>query len=210
MPVNLNLVSRLTDQQLVALALQDDERAFAELVDRYRAKVFSVVSRILGESDTADSAAHEAFIRAFRSLVRYKPEYSFSGWLARIARNAAIDRVQKRKVDKLAIEGSACADTDEFLDPRLIALQVPAESASPLQRVLSKEKVEQFRHALTYLKPRHREAILLHLEQLSDQEVADRMGVPVNTVRSYLKRGKDHLTKIMLEMREESTSRQRL
>jgi RNA polymerase sigma-70 factor (ECF subfamily) len=194
---------RLSDQQLVTLALQEDQPAFRELVRRYHQKVLPVVSRILGDGDTADSAVQETFIRAFRALVTYKPEYTFSGWLARIAKNVALNRVDKKKIETLAIEGSAYADTDEAL--RSIAFQVPAAGANPLEEVLSGEKDAELRRAIAGLKPQYREAVLLHVDGVRHDEIARRLGVSVNAVDLYISRGRKQLKKTLGE-RSDSNS----
>jgi RNA polymerase sigma-70 factor (ECF subfamily) len=192
----------LTDQELVVLALQDDDAAMGELYRRYRERVYSAAQAIVEDPDDADSVTQHTFIRVDRYLDNYDPEYSFAAWLVRIAKNAALDRVKKRKAAaKVAMDVAADLDTDELGAPRFIAMQVAEARANPLQHVLANEKVDQLRHALTYLKPKHQEAMLLHLEGLRDQEVADQMGVPVSTARSYLKRAKDGLKPIMRAMR---------
>ncbi|MBI4499853.1 MAG: hypothetical protein HY700_01710 [Gemmatimonadetes bacterium] len=70
--------------------------------------------RIVGQWDVADSAAQETFRRAHRALVKYDPRFSFGAWLAKIARNVALTRFEKKKITMLGIEGSSTMDTERF------------------------------------------------------------------------------------------------
>ncbi|HXV86212.1 MAG TPA: sigma-70 family RNA polymerase sigma factor [Gemmatimonadales bacterium] len=184
-----------TDQQLVALARSGDERAYGLLVKRHQDKVFRETYQLVGDWDVADSATHDAFTRAYSALDGFESQRSFLAWLKRIARNAALKRLARRKVATLPIKGSPLADTDQART--YVALQVSSRGASPLDQVVSREQDDRIRRALTQLKPKHREAVLLHVDQVSDAEIARRMGVPVNTARSYLKRGRDKLLKLL-------------
>lgn len=183
------------DQQLVALARQGDERAYGQLVKRYQDKVFRETYQLVRDWDVADSATHDAFSRAYRALDGFESGRSFPAWLKRIARNAALKRLARKKIATLAIKGSPLADTDQART--YVALQVSTRGESPLDEVLSRERDDEIRRALSQLKPRHREAVLLHVDQVADAEIARRMGVPINTARSYLKRGRDKLMQVL-------------
>jgi len=81
----------IADLELITLAQQGDRQAFGELVMRYRERVIGVVYRMCGDSQLAEDAAHEAFIRAWQQLPRYQPRAPFQSWLYRIALNRATD-----------------------------------------------------------------------------------------------------------------------
>ena len=180
-----------TDQQLVALARQGDERAYGQLVKRYQDKVFRETYQLVRDWDVADSATHDAFTRAYRALDGFQSERCFPAWLRRIARNAAVKRLGRKKIATLPIQGSPLADTDKAR--KYVALQVATCGGSPLDEVLSRERDDEIRRALSQLRPLHREAVLLHVDQVPDAEIARRMGVSVNTARSYLRRGRAKL-----------------
>jgi len=122
-------LSSRTDQELVELALQRDESASRELVDRYREKVFAVVVRILDDSDHAESAWQETFIRVFRSLARYQPDRAFGKWIARIARNTALDKADQYLHKMFRIDQASDSDTDDDVEP----FQLPDRRPTPLE-----------------------------------------------------------------------------
>ena len=194
---------RLSDEQVVELALQQDEWAYGELVRRHREFVFQKACEMLGDWDQADSVAQETFRRAFRHLKKHNPEYKFSSWLLRIARNVALKRLEKKKIEIEPLDRFSFLEISNA--PKDTAVQVPDRGADPLQSTLSREREELIRQALPSLTPRQREAFLLYREQVSQQEMAERMGVPLNTARSHLHRACQRLADVLREPREDVT-----
>ena len=186
----------LADRQLVEQALAGDERAYRALVQRYEGRVFQQNFQMVGDWDEADSLTHHTFIRAFRGLKGFDAERKFSNWLLQIARNAALSRLEKKSVT-VPIEGSFNADTPETR--RYPALQVSALGESPLQALLSQELSDQIRRAMAQLRPQHREALMLDLEGFPHREIAQHMGIPINTVRTYVLRARTKLEELMKE-----------
>src|SRR6185436_19753195 len=158
----------LPEDQVLELALQQDEWAYGELVRRYREFVFHKACEMLGDWDQADSVAQETFRRAFKHLKKHNPEYKFSTWLLRIARNVALKRLEKKNIEIEPLDGGSFLENSNA--PKDAPVQVPDRGADPLQSTLSREREELIRQALPSLTPRQREAFLLHREQLSHQE----------------------------------------
>ena len=195
-----NDVPRLTDEQLIVLAVEGDERARSELVRRYQETVFEKNFQLIGDWDDADSLTNQTFDHAFRGLSRYQSRQKFRAWLLRIARNAALERLRTKKSPPLPIEGSLLEDTDQAR--KYLALQVSAREPNPLEDALLLERAEQIRRALARLRPEHREAVLLHMDQVPHEEIARRMGIPINTVRSHISRAREKLRKALEEENE--------
>jgi RNA polymerase sigma-70 factor (ECF subfamily) len=101
--VNGQPTSKATEADLVALAQQGDRAAFGELVCQHRQGVIKVVYRLCGDSELAEDAAQEAFIRAWKNIHRYQPRSPFRNWVYRIATNAALD-VLRRQRESIDIE----------------------------------------------------------------------------------------------------------
>lgn len=195
-------LSACTDQQLVDLfILEDDELAARELVNRYREDVVAVANDILGHVDGLDfdSVVHRAFINAFEALPEYQPELPFGAWLSTIARNVAIDRVRQRRRKErqhVALDDSVNPDTPEPGMP-FQPLQVADRSPDPLLQAILSEKWDSVKRVIQTFSPRYREAMLQHIEGAPHAEIAKNLGVSVNTVHSYILRGRKRLERAL-------------
>lgn len=166
----------------ISEALKGDDAAFGNLVEIYQKPVFSLCYRMLGNSNDAEDAAQESFIRAFRYLKRYDRDRSFATWLLSIASHYCIDRMRKRKLDTVS--------TDV-----LPAEIVPDRNApNPEKEYREREKVAQIQDLLTDLKPTDRAAIILrYWHQYSEVEIAETLDLTVSAVKSRLFRARQAL-----------------
>ena len=105
----------LEDFQLIDEAtIKGDESAFAKLMERYKKPVYHMILKMVRNVDDAEDLTIEAFAKAFKSLKRFKKDYTFSTWLFRIATNNAIDFIRKKKLGKACfIIFSSCCYDDE-------------------------------------------------------------------------------------------------
>jgi len=182
-----------TDQEAVQRCLAGDAEAFSTLVERYGGRVYNIALRITNDSDAAADCAQEAFIRAFRALHQYDPTLPFGPWLYRIATNASLNHVQRWHAHETPVE--------EFPDPA-----EPAE-AGPELSTLRKEELSEVMSAMADLPAHYRAALTLrHLQQLSYQEVADSLGIPLGTVKTHLHRARAALKTRLLARRKERES----
>ena len=92
-----------TDEELVEAILGGDDDSFRELVGRYQGRVVNYLYRLLRNLEEAHDLAQEVFLRIYRALDRFDPSYRFSTWLFRVAQNAAIDRIRKRRLKVVSI-----------------------------------------------------------------------------------------------------------
>jgi len=90
--------TRATDEELVAAILEGDAALYTDLVERYRGRLINYLNRFLGNAEESEELSQEVFLRVYRALDRYNPKYRFSTWLFRVARNAAIDLIRKRRL----------------------------------------------------------------------------------------------------------------
>jgi RNA polymerase sigma-70 factor (ECF subfamily) len=189
----------LTDQQVVALALEGQEAAQRELVRRYERPLFSLIYRMVRDRDLAEDLAQESFVKAFNALDRYRPEFKFSGWIFRIANNTAIDHLRKRELKTLSIEGDRDALTAD--QQTATAIQLPSHHPSPEQELVARELGSVIESAIGRLRPDYRSCILLRFtEQRSYEEIAEIMDLPVGTVKTFIHRARSEL---MLALKEE-------
>ena len=170
-----------TDQESVRRCLAGESDAFAALVERYGGRVFNIALRIAGDRDAADDCAQEAFVRAYRALHQYDPAYPFGPWLYRIVTNTSLNHVQRWR------RHESMSDDDA---PNIAE---PAESG-PEDFTIRREEVSEVLTAMSEISPAYRAALTLrHIQQLSYQEVADALGLPLGTVKTHLHRARSAL-----------------
>lgn len=168
-----------SDEQLVETALAGDPEAFGEIVRRWERRIYALTYGILGREEDARDATQETFIAAFRNLGGFRGDAKVSSWLHRIAVNQCITRRRRAKVRG---ETSLEADMEDN----------GAQFAAPLKDspALLTEEIERgvaVRRAVNSLPPELRSVIVMkEFEDLTFQEIADTLGVPLSTVKSRL------------------------
>ncbi len=186
-----------SDHELVRAALGGSERAFRALLERYQRGVLSLVSRILLNREDAEDVAQEAFVKAFTRLDTYDPAYKFSNWLFKIAHNAALDALRRRGGEPTAAARGPDAD-DEDAWARLPDTRTPA----PDQAAEAAEFREHVERALARLRPEFRAVIVLrHIEGRTYEDIAQILGLPLGTVKTFLFRGRRELAALLGEHR---------
>ena len=182
----------LTDKELAALAAGGREEAYGELLKRFERPVFSLAYRMVRDRALAEDLAQETFIRAFNAISSYDPRRKFSSWLFKIANNHTIDYLRKKKLDTVSIHGSPHARTPR--EEQRTRVVVEATGENPREYVEHRELGRQIERAIGELRPEYRSAILLrHVEGYAYDEIAEIMGLPLGTVKTYLHRGRREL-----------------
>ncbi|HJQ33447.1 MAG TPA: sigma-70 family RNA polymerase sigma factor [Pyrinomonadaceae bacterium] len=169
-----------TDEQLVERALAGDGDAFGEVVRRWERKIYALAYGITGSVEEARDAAQETFISAYRNLQGFRGEAKVSSWLHRIAVNQCISRQRRARVR---------AETGIEDEEKAPALRLVAKGAlgSPAHAAESKQRAEAVRRAVAALPRELREVVLLkEFEELTFQEIADALGIPLSTVKGRL------------------------
>lgn len=143
--------------------------------------MYNVALRITHDADAAHDCAQDAFIRAYRALHQYDPAYPLGPWLFRITTNASLNFVQRGRGREITVE--ELPDAPE------------APEAGPELSAVRKEELREVLDAMAELAPQYRAALTLrHMQQLSYQEVADSLGIPLGTVKTHLHRARAALT----------------
>ena len=156
--------------------LQDDRQAFGYLVKLHQSSVRQLLMKLSGQPETADEMAQETFLRAYKSLVTFKFGSKFSSWLYRIAFNVYLNETRRGKL--LIAEG--VRDSNEELNARNPVLCYDLEQA------------------MKFLSDNERRALQLCLiEQQTQEEAASQLALPLGTLKSYVKRGKERLKKAL-------------
>ena len=183
---------REEDIQLVARARFGDERAFRTLVDKYQRAVFSICLRMVRNRDEATDLAQVSFIKVFASLDRYNPAYAFSSWLFKITSNLCIDHLRKRRVPTFAMDEPVDGEKGE------IQRQYESPDPNPEETFSRSEKMRKLEAAIARLPEHYRIMLVLrHQEDLSYEEIADTLSIPLGTVKARIHRAREMLKGIL-------------
>lgn len=177
-----------TDSELVEITKAGDTRAFDELVRRYRERVYRLCTKILRHEDDAAEALQDAFLSAYRGLPNFKAESTFSTWLYRIATNASLMKLRRRREGHVSYEQSQSGPADA--EP----LAIPDWSAQPLDELLDAETREVLGREVDQLPANEREVFVLRdMMEQSNADVAKELGLSIAAVKSRLHRARLHL-----------------
>lgn len=179
------------DYRLVRLAIDEgDQRAYAELLQRYRESVFFMMMKMCNNKDDAEDLTIEAFGRAFKKLEQYSPDYAFSTWLFKIASNNAIDFIRKKK-QKYSISIDNKIDNSENPDH---AGNIKSPGLDPEENYIKKQKIESVRVLVDSLKPKYKEMIeLFYFKEMSHEEISKKLTLPIGTIKAQLFRARELL-----------------
>lgn len=184
---------------LVARMKAGERAAFEELIESYQSLVYGLAYRLLNDPEEARDATQETFLKAYRHIGAFRGECGLKTWLYRMAVNQASNhrrwwrrRRQRETVSLDAPHGDTSATLGEH---------IPANGRSPEQVALGRERQRLLLVALDALKHDYRVAVVLRdIEELSYEEIAATLDVPVGTVKSRIARGREELRKRLQEM----------
>jgi len=192
--------SKLSDQQVIELARNGRESAYRELIGRYQRPVFSLIYRLVRNREQAEDLAQDTFIKVLNALDRYDPSYKFSSWIFKIAHNTALDQLRRREPDTLSLDGSPHARTADEVEATTVT--AVATDENPEQYTSSREVGREIEHALGMIRVEYRTAIVLwHIEGRPYEEIAEIMGLPLGTVKTYIHRGRKELRQHLEHLR---------
>ncbi len=182
------------DYNLIRSALDTaDQKAYAELMGRYRDSVYFMLLKMVNNKDDADDLTIEAFGKAFKRLHQYTPNYAFSTWLFKIASNNCIDFIRRKKMITFSID-----KTFENEEGSEMAMDIKAEGLNPEENMVKKQKVKHMRDVVEKLKPRYRVLVeMRYFDELSYEEIAEKLELPLGTVKAQLFRAREFLANIL-------------
>ncbi|MBP7274383.1 MAG: sigma-70 family RNA polymerase sigma factor [Saprospiraceae bacterium] len=175
------------DFELIQRAIEGDQRSYATLMERYRNSIFHTMLKMVNNREDADDLTLEAFGKAFNKLPTYAPRYAFSTWLFKIAINNCIDYIRKKKLNLLSI--------DQPFEPEGVqdyANSIRATVPDPEESVIREQKVALMRDIIGKLSQKYRLMIeLRYFEEMSYEEIAAELDIPLGTVKAQLFRAKE-------------------
>ena len=192
MEINTNLSEKAQkDFVLVQQATRGDQKAYAELMGRYRDAIYYMLLKMVNNSSDAEDLTIEAFGKAFKNIQQYTPNYAFSTWLFKIATNNCIDFIRKRKATTVSLD-----QNDD--DPDKASPDIQAPNLDPEEEMIKLQKQKMMREIVSKLKPRYRKLIeLRYFKEYSYEEIADELELPIGTVKAQLFRARELLFNIL-------------
>ncbi|MDD3286827.1 MAG: sigma-70 family RNA polymerase sigma factor [Bacteroidales bacterium] len=189
----------IRDYQLVCQARDHgNQKAYADLMNTYREPIYYMLLKMTNSSTDADDLTIEAFGKAFKSLGQYAPEYAFSTWLFRIATNNCIDFIRKKRAKIVSIDNIYTTS-----DGEQIGIDIASETLDPEEKIIEKQKIKMMREVVSKLKPHYRTLIeLRYFDELSYEEIAQQLNLPLGTVKAKLFRARDLLYNIFKESQD--------
>lgn len=181
------------DYELVQAAINGDQMAYAQLMDRYRESIYYMMLKMVKNTDDADDLTIEAFGKAFNRLEQYSPSFAFSTWLFKIASNNCIDFIRKKRIQVTSMDTGIKTD-----DGEVMYIDAKSSTKDPEETIMQKQKFAHMRELVERLKPRYR--ILVekrYFEELSYEEIAQELNLPLGTVKAQLFRARDFLANMM-------------
>jgi RNA polymerase sigma-70 factor (ECF subfamily) len=188
----------LKDFDLIDLAVKGDQQAYAELMNRYKNSVYFMLLKMVKNTDDAEDLTVEAFTKAFRSLKKFKKEYTFSTWLFRIATNNCIDFIRKKKLETLSLHTPYKNDSGEQ-----IQMDVPDQNLTPQEEAIRTQKIEIIRNFVDQLPPKYKKLVeLRYFDELSYDEIATELDAPLGTVKAQLHRARELMYDLVKNKRD--------
>ncbi|MEY4111462.1 MAG: hypothetical protein RLZZ46_1818 [Bacteroidota bacterium] len=195
MEINQNLTEKaLYDYKLVQAALATgDQKAYAELMSRYRDSVFFMLMKMVNSKDDAEDLTIEAFGKAFKRLHQYTPNFAFSTWLFKIASNNGIDFIRRKKAHLISIDKGYVNE-----EGAETSMDLKSDVLDPEEKIMKKERIKMLRVVVEKLKPKYKQLVeMRYFEEMSYEEISTKLDLPLGTVKAQLFRAREFLYNIL-------------
>ena len=191
MEINPNLSGNaLKDIELVEAARAGSEKAYADLMRRYKDAIYFMLLKMVSNRTDAEDLTIEAFGKAFTNIHQYAPQYAFSTWLFRIASNNAIDFLRKKKAVTVPLEPTS---NDKTVGGEY-NYNVRSETDDPEENFIRTQNAAILRKVVARLKPRYRTLLeWRYFKEYSYEEIAQELNLPLGTVKVQLFRSREML-----------------
>jgi RNA polymerase sigma-70 factor (ECF subfamily) len=187
------MFDRRADLKLIRRCKRGEEAAFQEVLQRYRGPVYNLCWRMTRNDEDARDLGQEVFIKVFSLLDRYDEQYAFSSWLFRIATNHCIDHLRRQRLRFLSLERDGGGDEEEEAE-----MQIADAGPPPDVVVQRQEALDRLEEVIGELPPHYRVITLLrHDQQLSYEEIAESLHLPLGTVKARIHRARSMIQQLL-------------
>lgn len=189
----------LEDFKLIDMAVGGDDKAYAKLLQRYKRPVYHMILKMVRNIDDAEDLTMESFSKAFRSLARFKKDFTFSTWLFRIATNNTIDFIRKKKLNTLSIQNTFTDD-----DGQAVSIDVEDDgNLNPQDEAIKAQKEELIQVFVNMLPGKYQKLVRLrYFHELSYEEIAVELEAPLGTVKAQLHRARELMYDLVKNKKE--------
>lgn len=188
--------SSLEDDKYVKQAIKGNQDAYKKLMDKYQKPLYFHVLKMVRNHEQVEDLVQEAFMKAFNNLNSYNTNYAFSTWLYRITTNHTIDYLRKKKLNTTSINEPVKTRDGEM------EIQISDEAETD-RNIIRKERKQIIHTAINNLPKKYRKVIeMRHLQELSYQEIAEQLDLPLGTVKAHIFRAREMLYKELKDKRE--------
>ena len=185
-------LTNLPDNELIALALEQNQAAFIILYTRYNTGVRNHISRYISQKEDIEDICLESFQKAFSQIGTYNPEYKLSTWLYRIARNTAFDHMSRHDREKNNMPTTSINEDLAELK------ELPATMHNPEEDIITQQEYDKWLTNIEKLKDDYKIVAKMNLiDNFGYKEIADALDIPINTVKTNIRRAKAQLLKMM-------------
>ena len=185
-------LTKLSDASLAELAAEQNQAAYIVLYTRYNAGVRAHIARYVSQKEDIEDICLESFQKAFSQIATYNPEYKFSTWLYRIARNTAFDHLSKNDREKTNLPTTSI--NEDFAELK----DIPATMHNPEEDIINQQEYDKWLNNIEKLKDDYRLVARMNLiDNFGYKEIADELDLPINTVKTKIRRAKALLLKMM-------------
>ena len=187
------------DLKLIRLALENgDTTAYNELLKLYRDPLYFMLYEKVNDKELAKDLTIESLGKAFNKLHLYTPIYTFSTWLFTVARNHCIDYLRKNKLSTISIDKIILNSEGKATN-----LDLKSSDLNPEQKLERKQRIAMLRQVVDSLKPNYRTLVKLrYFKEMTYDEIAKKLDIPIGTVKAQLHRSRGQLFKILPGLRQ--------
>ncbi len=186
------MFDRRQDLKTIRRCKRGEEAAFAEILGRYRGPIYNLCYRMSRNAEDARDLGQEVFIKVFSLLDRFDENYAFSSWLFRIATNHCIDHLRRNRLRFISLDGGVGPDGEEY------ELQLPDSGPGPDTVLQRKQALERLDEVINELPPHYQAITLLrHDQQLSYEEIAEVLSLPLGTVKARIHRARQQIQQML-------------
>ncbi|MCL1883517.1 MAG: sigma-70 family RNA polymerase sigma factor [Defluviitaleaceae bacterium] len=182
-------MNQKTDYELIQSCLRGDHECFSELVNRYKNLVYSIILRQTRDSEEANDLSQDVFLKVYKNLDKYTPEFKFSTWVMRITSNHIIDMHRKKKYETVSFDALA-ESGGKLVSPNL----------SPESDYIKREETERVSKIVSSLPEMYKiPVVLYHQQGMSYQEISEEIGEPLSKIKNRIFRGRKMLKTLLTE-----------